>query len=229
MVHFNWTQLIPGVEHHHIHIATLLVASAILAGLALMGRLALGSGEKAVAPADHFGVRAVFETITEFIVGLIDMVVGEHGRSLAPLFASLFFYVWVNNLLGLVPGMTPATDNLNTTIAIGIFTFLTYNYLGFKEHGIGYLKHFLGPVIYMAPLMLVIELVSHVIRPFSLGLRLQGNMVGDHTVLSIFLDLAPYGVPVIFYGLGIFVSTMQAFVFTMLSMIYVSMAMAHDH
>jgi F-type H+-transporting ATPase subunit a len=75
----------------------------------------------------------------------------------------------------------------------------------------------------------VIELISHLVRPFSLGLRLQGNMVGDHTVLSIFLDLVPYGVPVIFYCLGIFVCSMQAFVFTMLSMIYVSMAISHDH
>ncbi len=229
MAHFNWTQLIPGVAHSQIHIATLLVAAGLLFLIAFIGRVALGTGENSITPASKFGVRAIFETITEFIVGLIDMVVGEHGRRLTPLFATLFFYVWINNLLGLVPGMTPATDNLNTTIAIGIFTFLAYNYLGLKEHGIKYLKHFLGPVIYMAPLMLLIELVSHIIRPFSLGLRLQGNMVGDHTVLSIFLDLAPYGVPVLFYGLGIFVSTMQAFVFTMLSMIYVSMAVAHDH
>ena len=229
MAHFNWTQLIPGVGHHHIHVATLFICSGILVGLAILGRLALGSGQAAVQPASRFGFKALFETITEFIVGLVDMVIGEHGRKLTPLFATLFLYVWVNNLLGLFPGMTPATDNLNTTIALGVFSFLIYNILGFKEHGIGYLKHFLGPVIYMAPLMLIIEIVSHLVRPVSLGLRLQGNMVGDHTVLSIFLDLAPYGIPIIFYGLGIFVCTMQAFVFTMLSMIYVSMAIAHDH
>jgi F-type H+-transporting ATPase subunit a len=229
MVHFNWTQLIPGVAHEHVHIATLLVSSLLLIGLAILGRIALGYGEAAFEPAKTFGLKAIFETLIEFIVGLVDMVIGEQARSLAPMFAAIFFFIWFNNLLGLIPGMTPATDNFNTTVAMGIFSFLIYNYLGFKEHGIGYLKHFLGPVIFMAPLMLVIEIVSHVVRPFSLGLRLQGNMVGDHTVLSIFLNLAPYGIPVIFYGLGIFVSTMQAFVFTMLTMIYVSMAIAHDH
>ena len=82
----------------------------------------------------------------------------------------------------------------------------------------------------MAPLMIIIELISHVVRPFSLGLRLYGNMVGDHTVLSIFLDLAGYFfVPVIFYFLGMFVCFMQAFVFMILTMIYVSMAISHDH
>jgi F-type H+-transporting ATPase subunit a len=227
--HFNWVQLLAGITHENTHIATLLVAIGILLILTVAGRWALGSGEQMAQPAEHFGLKAIFETLTEFIIGLVDMVIGEHGRKLTPMFASIFFFIWINNLLGLVPGMTPATDNFNTTVAVGIFSFLIYNILGFREHGFGYLKHFLGPVIYMAPLMLVIELVSHIVRPFSLGLRLQGNMVGDHTVLSIFLNLAPYGVPVIFYGLGIFVSTMQAFVFTMLSMIYVAMATAHDH
>lgn len=229
MVHFNWTQLIPGVGHDQVHIATAIAGTGLLIALTLMGRMALGTGEKAILPASRFSLKGFFEVFIEFIIGLSDMVVGEKGRKFAPLFASIFFYVWINNLIGLIPGMTPATDNINTTVAIGIFAFLAYNFYGFKEHGIGYLKHFLGPVLLMAPLMLVIELVSHLVRPFSLGLRLQGNMMGDHTVLSIFLDLVPYGVPVIFYGLGVFVCSMQAFVFTMLSMIYISMAVSHDH
>ena len=126
--------------------------------------------------------------------------------------------------------MTPATDNINTTFAMGIFSFVVYNIYGIKEHGLAYVKHFLGPLLLLAPLMLIIELISHVVRPVSLGLRLQGNMMGDHTVLGIFLDLLPYtGVPVLFYMLGLFVCFMQAFVFTMLSMIYVSIAISHDH
>lgn len=229
MVHFNWTQLIPGVGHDYIHIATAAAGTALLIGLSVVGRLALGSGEKAVLPASKVSFKGFYELLIEFIIGLSDMVVGEKGRRFAPLFASIFFYVWINNLIGLLPGMTPATDNINTTIAVGIFAFLAYNFYGFQEHGIAYLKHFLGPVLLMAPLMLIIELISHIVRPFSLGLRLYGNMMGDHTVLSLFLDLVPYGVPVIFYGLGVFVCTMQAFVFTMLSMIYISMAISHDH
>lgn len=229
MIHFNWTQLIPGVGHDYIHIATAILACGLLILFSVVGRLALGSGEKAVVPAGKLSLKGFFEVFIEFIIGLSDMVVGEKGRKFAPMFAAIFFYVWINNLLGLVPGMTPATDNINTTLAVGAFSFLAYNFYGVKEHGVSYLKHFLGPILLLAPLMLVIELISHLVRPFSLGLRLQGNMVGDHTVLSIFLDLVPYGVPVIFYLLGIFVCSMQAFVFTMLSMIYVSMAISHDH
>lgn len=229
MVHFNWTQLIPGVGHEYTHIATAAITGVVIIGLSFIGRLSLGNGEAAYAPASKFSIKGIFEIVSEFIVGLSEMVIGEEGRKYAPFFASIFFFIWINNLVGLLPGMTPATDNMNTTLALGIFSFIAYNYFGLRENGLGYLKHFLGPVLLMAPLMLVIEIISHLIRPMSLGLRLYGNMVGDHTVLGIFLDLVPYGVPAIFYGLGVFVATMQAFVFTMLSMIYVSMAIAHDH
>ncbi len=230
MVHFNWTQLIPGVGHHFVHVATVLLASLLMFLMAVAARIALGSGENAIAPAGSFSLKGFFEIIHEFVVSLSETVVGHEGKKFAPMFATIFFFILINNLLGLVPGMTPATDNLNTTIAIGLFSFCAYNYYGFKEHGIAYLKQFLGPVIFMAPLMLLIELISHFVRPLSLGLRLYGNMVGDHTVLSIFLSLAGYYfVPVIFYFLGIFVCFMQAFVFMMLTMIYVSMAISHDH
>lgn len=229
MVHFNWTQLIPGVTHDNIHVATAAASAGIMTVLAVAGRVALGSGDKAVTPAGRFSVKGLFEVVTEFIVGLSDMVIGEEGRKYVPMFAAIFFYIWISNLIGLIPGMTPSTDNINTTFALGLFSFVIYNLFGIKAHGLGYLKHFLGPVWWLAWLMLVIELISHVIRPLTLGLRLAGNITADHTVLAIFLDMAPWGVPAIFYGMGIFVASMQAFVFTILSMIYVSMAIAHDH
>jgi F-type H+-transporting ATPase subunit a len=230
MVHFNWTQLIPQVGHHNIHIATLIVGSALLILLGISARVALGTGAAAIAPEKSFGLKAAFEAITEFIVSICDMVIGEEGRKFVPMFAAIFLFVFVNNFIGLIPGMTPATDNINTTLALGIFVFLVYNYYGFKEHGLHYLNQFLGPLLVLAPLMVIIEVISHLVRPMSLGLRLYGNMMGDHTVLGLFLNLAPYfGLPIVFYGLGLFVCFMQAFVFTMLSMIYVSMAISHDH
>lgn len=231
MVHFNWTQMIPGVDHHAIPVVTAVAVGGLLIVLSLLGRLALGNGESAVVPAGKFSIKGFFEVFVEFIIGLTDLVMGESGRKYAPLFASLFFYIWINNLVGLIPGMTPATDNLNTTIGIGLFTFIVYNIYGIKEHGIGYVKQFWGPVMFIGPMMLLLELISHLMRPFSLGLRLYGNMLGDHTVLSVFLDLVPWWVPVpaVFYGLGMFVCTMQAFVFTLLTMIYISMAISHDH
>ena len=120
---------------------------------------------------------------------------------------------------------------------MGLFIFIAYNWEGFREHGLSYLKQFLGPTgnRILAPInllvliMLPIELVSHLARPMSLGLRLQGNMMGDHTVLGVFLDLTHFIIPVIFYFLGLFVCFMQAFVFTILSMVYISMAISHDH
>ena len=227
--HFNWTQLIPGVGHHDVHIATASVVTGGLILMALAGRMRLGTGETAIMPAGSFGIRAFFETITELIIYLSDMIFGEGHRKYVPLFGAIFVFILINNLVGLLPGMTPATDNINTTLAVGLFSFATYNFLGLKENGIDYLKHFLGPAIWLAPVMLPIEIVSHCVRPISLGIRLMANMQGDHTVLGIFLELVPWLVPVIFYGMGTFVCLIQAFVFTLLSMVYVSMVTAHDH
>jgi F-type H+-transporting ATPase subunit a len=212
-----------------LHVSTAATTTGLIAVLAIAGRVALGSGDRAVTPAGRFSLKGIFELLTEMIVGLAEMVIGEAGKKYVPMFAAIFTYVWFNNLLGLVPGMTPATDNINTTLALGVFSFVMYNALGFREHGFGYLKQFMGPLIYIAPLMLIIELISHVIRPLTLGLRLAGNITADHAVLSIFLEMVPAGVPAIFYGMGLFVATIQAFVFTLLSMIYVSLAISHDH
>ena len=233
MSHFSFFQLIPGVSHENLHIVTGAIVGLFLIALAFIGRLALGRGEVAVTPSGTFSIKGIFEALVEFIVGISDLVIGEHGRKYVPMFTAIFFYILVNNLIGLIPGVPPATDNINTTLALGVMSFLAYNFFGIKENGLSYLKHFLGPVLLIAPMMLPIELFSHAIRPLTLGLRLQGNIMADHMVLGVFLDLFHNAwfipVPVIFYGMGIFVSCMQAFVFTMLSMIYVSVAIAHDH
>ena len=148
---------------------------------------------------------------------------------MAPLFCFLFLFVAIQNLIGLIPGFLPPSQNINATMALGCFSFLAYNYYGFKEHGLAYLKQLLGPVLFLTPLFVFIELLSHVFRAVSLGVRLFGNMMGDHIVISIFLDMAPFLIPVIFYFLGLFVCALQAFVFTILSMVYVSLAISHDH
>ena len=227
---FNWTQLIPGVGHEYAHVATLGVATVSVFAIGTAARLALGKGEAAVLPASKFSLRGIFEMLTEMVNGLTDMVIGEHGKHYVPFFTSVFFFILFNNLIGIIPGMTPATENINTAFGFGLVMFLFYNFQGVKENGIlAYLKHFMGPVLLLAPLMFVIELVSHFVRPFSLGLRLANVMMGDHTVLSVFLDLVPIGIPVPFYVMGLFVCFVQAFVFTLLSMVYVAFAIAHDH
>ncbi len=229
MTHFNWLQLIESVGHHYIHIATALLVTVILIVFAFVAKVQLTKAQKTnSAPAGKFSVRGVAELFTEVVINLNDMVLGPQHRKYVPLFGAIFLYILFNNIMGMIPGMTPATDNVNTTVAVGIFSFLAYNYFGLKEGGFTYLKHFLGPVIWLAWLMLPLEIVSHLVRPMSLGLRLMGNMQGDHTVIGIFLELAPWGVPIIFYGLGLFVGIIQSFVFTLLSMVYLSMAVAHE-
>ena len=228
-MHFTWSQLIPGVGHHYSHVATLALASIILILVGIRARVALGSGIAAVVPASSFSVRGIFELLTEGIGKLADQVIGHHGRAFAPYFTAIFLYILFNNLLGLIPGMVPATENFNTTFALGVFSFIAYNVIGIKNGGLGYLKHFLGPVWWLAPLMLAIELLSHILRPLTLGLRLANVMTGDHAVLAVFLGLFPVGPAIPFYLMGMLVCTIQAFVFTLLSMVYIALATASDH
>lgn len=230
--HFSWAQLIPGVGHEYTHVATSVVVTGVIAILAVIAKASIGKGDKNLKPANKLSVRGFFEVITEIIISVSDMVIGERGRKYVPMYAAIFIYVLFNNLIGLIPGWSAPTDNLNTTIAIGLFSYVVYNFYGIKEQGLGhYLAHFMGPVALMAPLIFVIEIFSHAIRPVSLGLRLRSNMMGDHTLLGIFLELFPAWLPIpsVFYFLGMFVCILQAFVFVLLSMVYIAMATASDH
>ncbi len=232
MVHFNWLQFI--VDHHYLHIASVLLVSIVMlvtAWFAKRQMIQASTDNTAYkAPCSHFSLLGFYEVILEFICRQFDAIVGKSHRKFVPFFTFLFLFIFFNNFLGLLPGFTPATDNLNTTFAIGLVSFAIYNVVGVKQQGIiEYIKHFMGPIWWIAPLLFAIEVISHLFRPFTLGLRLMGNMTGDHTVLGAFLELVPVGVPVIFYGLGLFVCAVQALVFTLLSMVYVAMAVAHDH
>ncbi|HEX9830591.1 MAG TPA: F0F1 ATP synthase subunit A, partial [Thermodesulfobacteriota bacterium] len=153
----------------------------------------------------------------------------EKAKKYFPLLGTAFIFILFSNLLGIIPGFLAPTGNFNTPVACALVVFVMYNYYGVKENGIGYLKQFAGPIIYMAPFIFVIEIVSHLVRPASLSLRLFWNMTGDHLVLGIFTNLTHIVIPALFIGLGVFVSFLQAFVFTILSAIYISLAIAHEH
>jgi F-type H+-transporting ATPase subunit a len=161
--------------------------------------------------------------------GLAEGVLGHHYHQYVPLLAAFFAYILISNLLGLVPGIVPPTSHFQITFALGLVSFAAYHAYGLKAQGASYLKHFLGPLMLLAPLMLPIELVSHMFRPVSLGIRLYANMYADHEVIGIFTALTKVVVPVIFYVLGAFVCVVQAFVFTMLTAIYISLGVSHDH
>jgi F-type H+-transporting ATPase subunit a len=230
--HFSWWNLVLErlhLDHHYEPVAASLFATALIVLLCLAGRLALGSGEAAIRPAGRLSLKGFFEAFTELIDGMVGMVLGHHGRHYIPLFGAIFFYIVVSNLIGLLPGFTASTANINTALAVGLFSFVTYNVIGVHHAGLAYFKHFLGPIWWMAPILLPIEIISNCVRPVSLGIRLSVNMTADHTILGTFIDLTKVVIPVIFYGMGTFVSFVQAFVFTMLSMVYVMMATADDH
>lgn len=226
---FNWFQMIPNVGHEYAHVATLAATATASVGLGLVARSSLSVGEEAVIPAGKFSLRGIFELNTEFIAKLAHQVIGHGYKPYVPFFSAMFFFILLNNFVGMIPGMTPATENINTTLAFGVFSFLTYNAIGLKQGGTNYLKHFLGPVWWLAFLMLPIELISHFIRPFTLGMRMANVLTGDHTALMVFLDLAPVLVPIPLYLLGLMVSFIQALVFTLLSMVYIALATASDH
>jgi F-type H+-transporting ATPase subunit a len=227
--HFSWFHFVPGFQQLEAHVAAALFVSILLGIFAVFARLSLARNKDYLVPPSGLSFLNFADVLSEMLYKLTKTVLGHDAKEFFPVIASLFLFIFVNNLLGLLPGFVPATDNVNTTLACGIFIFIYYNYRGFKASGFAYLKHFFGPVWYMAWLLLPIELISHFVRPFTLALRLKGNMAGDHTVLAVFTNMAPYLVPVPIYFLGLLVCFLQAFIFVMLSMVYISMAKESDH
>jgi F-type H+-transporting ATPase subunit a len=246
---FTWYALLPhdwqGILQQHTFFALLSALFVLL--FAWRGRAALARAQDPAVPAAELGTRNIAEVLIGLVVSQSDAIIGRHGRKFVPYFGTFFLFILFSNLSGILPGFSPPTSNLNTTVALALISFIGYNVIGFKEMGTGYLKHFIGPMtglpaqsfigkLAFVPLLLLsvvffflLEFASHIFRPVSLALRLFGNMMGDHIVIEVFLDLTKLIVPVIFYALGTLVSIIQAAVFMLLSMIYVSLAIAHGH
>lgn len=226
---FTWFQIIPGLSKLPHWVAGSLLVFTIVTILSFLFKRSIQRKKSLLIPEKKISIVTVFDWAVEKLLSLSESIMGHDGEKFFPLLGALFIYIFISNILGLIPGFLPPTDNLNTNVACALTIFVFYNYQGFKANGVKYLKHFMGPVWWLAPMFLVIELVSHLVRPASLSIRLFGNISGDHMVLGIFSQLVPLGVPVIFMFLGLFVSFIQAFVFTLLSMVYISLARAHDH
>ena len=171
-----------------------------------------------------------FEVIIDGLENFMVSVSGPEGRFFFPFIATVFLYILVSNLIGLVPGFNSPTANLNTTLSMALCTFVYTHIIGIKFHGVKYVKHFLGPVWWLAPLMLPIELIGHFARVMSLSIRLFGNIFGKEMVLSIFFAMAGlYLAPLPILFLGLLVSFIQALVFTLLSIMYFVGSMEHAH
>jgi F-type H+-transporting ATPase subunit a len=176
------------------------------------------------------GGQNFFEVVISGIENFQVEVMGEHGRSMFPLIATLGLFIFFSNVLGLIPGFFSPTASINTTLACALIVFCTTHIVGIKFHGFKYIKHFLGPIWWMAPLMLPIEIIGHLSRVLSLTLRLFGNIMGEDLVLGILLLLAgKFLAPLPMMFLAVFTSFVQAFIFALLSMMYIAGSMEESH
>lgn len=246
MYHFTWFSELTGITHllgtigvseeDSIAVMSAWFVCAMLIVFALLGRRGLRAaqakgGTLQYVPDTGISARNVWEIFTEALLNLFAGVIGDkEARRFFWLFGTLFIYIMVSNMLGLIPGFLPPTENVSNNFAMALVVFVVFNGVGFARHGVGYIKHMAGPVWWLSWMILPIELIGVLFRPVSLSLRLMGNIFGDHTVFGIMSSLVPWWLPIpsIFLGLGLFVAFLQAFVFTLLSVIYVALSVAHE-
>jgi F-type H+-transporting ATPase subunit a len=208
--------------HHNPHVIYSWVVMTLLISAA-----ALATRSISLIPSKG---QNFFEVLISGMEDFMVDVTGEEGRWLFPLAATVFIYVFISNLIGLVPGFFPPTANLNTTASCALTVVVFTHIIGIKYHGAKYIKHFMGPVWWMIPIIFPIEVIGHLARILSLSFRLFGNMMGHELVLAIlFLLAGAFFAPLPIMALGIFVALVQAFVFFLLSIMYFTGAMEHAH
>ena len=176
-----------------------------------------------------FRVQVVLEAIIDFFEGVIDDTMGIAGRKYLPLVASVGLFIVTANLLGLIPGFMSPTSKLNVTLGCALVVWLYYHWEGIKTLGLfGYLKHFTGANPFLAPLLLPIEIISHLSRPISLSMRLFGNIFSEELLILIMLSIIPYLLPLPFMAIAIFTAVIQAYVFVLLTCIYLAGAIEEE-
>lgn len=218
----------------------LAILLLVLGGLAVRSRVSAEGG--GVVPDEGFSIRNILEVIVEVLSEQARSVMGDEYRRYFPVIGSIFLFILVSNLMGLIPGLGGATADVNTAAAWAVISFVLYNYVGIKTHGWKYIYQFMGPSLMereiggkhyhirvMAPFFLPLEILLHLARILTLTVRLVANMFADHTVIVIWLGLVPVVLPAVFMGLGLVVSVLQAFVFSLLTMIYIGQALQEPH
>lgn len=175
------------------------------------------------------GLQHMFEAVEGFIQGQSNEIIGHHSESYTPFLGTLFFFILFCNLVGVVPGFESPTAVPVVPLGCALCAFAYYQFQGFKHAGIGYLKHFAGPMPALAPLMIPIELISHLARVLSLTIRLFANMFAGDMVTWVFFSLVPLGVPILFLGLHVGVSLLQTYIFVLLTTVYLQGAVADEH
>lgn len=213
---------LPGLEHYpHVTCTWVIMIVLAISSYLVSRRITL---------VPEGGGQNFFEAAVEWIANFMDENIGHGGSKYMPLIGTLAFFILSCNLIGLIPGLVSPTANVNTNAAMAVVVFLSYHYIGIKKHGIvKYIKSFTGPIWWLAPLMLPVEIIAHLARPLTLTLRLFGNIKGEDLVLVILASVFPLLAPVPMMFLAILTSIIQTVIFSLLSMFYIAGALEEHH
>lgn len=218
---------------HHLGVPVVVQSTALaifvlcVCGVLVRRQIAAAGG--GVLPDEGVTVRNVFELIIENLGQIAKDNLGDEYRTYFPIVGTIFFFILISNLLGLFPAFGGATSYIETTAAWAIISVSLAEAVGLRKHGFGYVKHFLGPIWWLAPFFFILEVPLHLARIVTLTIRLLANMFADHTIVAVWLGLVPVLIPAIFMGLGLVIAFLQAFVFSLLTMVYIGQALEEAH
>jgi F-type H+-transporting ATPase subunit a len=207
-------------------ITNAIAMEVLVFGFLVIGFLLVRSRLSVESPG---GLQHTFEGIHGFIETQSRDVIGHHSQRFTPFLVTLGLFILISNLFGVVPGLESPTGYPVVPLGCAICAFAYYQFQGFRSGGVAYLKHFLGPMWWLSPLMLPLEIISHLARLMSLTIRLYANMFAGDMVTLVFFSLIPVGVPVVFLGLHIGVALLQAYIFVLLTTVYLAGAVATEH
>jgi F-type H+-transporting ATPase subunit a len=227
---FSIVNTIPLLNLLPWHVAYAIIVIVILMIVAALGARGIRQEKRSYLADGRLTFRTAGEVIVESLLKLVKEQMGPRGPEFILIIGTLALFIFLSNILGMIPGFQSPTSNINTNAACAVTVFVLTHYYGFREHGVKYLKQFTGPMLALAPLMVIIELIGHFVRPVSLSIRLFGNIFGDHTATAVFFFLIPWLLPLPIMFLGVLVAVIQTFVFILLSMSYFSLAIeGHEH
>jgi len=223
-------------------IQSAIVAGALLMVAGLLVRRRVATTDGGVVPDEGVSIRNLLEVLVEWLAGMAQERMGPDWRKYFPLVGTMFFFILIANVMGLVPGLGGATSDANTTWAWAVISWIFYTAIGVLKHKHKYLVKFMGPSFFeremfgrtvhfrlLIPIFFPLEILLDLARMLTLAVRLLANMFADHTVVAVWLSLIPIGVPAVFMGLGLVIAFLQAFVFSLLTMIYVGLALDEPH
>jgi F-type H+-transporting ATPase subunit a len=208
-----------------LHLFPDYVVMVIIVTALLIVIFGLSSRSFALVPSKR---QSVLELVYGLFESLVMDTIGPQGKPYVPVIGTVGLFIFSCNLIGLVPGLMSPTSKLNVTVGCALVVFFYYHAQGVKAQGLGYFKHFVGPIPVLAPLMIPIEIISHFSRPVSLSMRLFGNIFAEELLIVIMASIIPFFLPLPFMAVAIFTSVIQAFVFVLLACIYIAGAVAHE-